>query len=101
MSKVSQVVEVFKNSLDMSNEYSVKDLLKGLETSYKDVYGKSKTKKSGGEKKPASAYNIFIKEEIAKIKIENQGNANADPKCYMKIAAGRWKEHKMSLEDSK
>ena len=100
MSKVSQVVEVFKNSLDMSNEYSVKDLVKILETTYKDVYGKSKTKKTG-EKKPASAYNIFIKDEIAKIKIENEGNPDADPKSYMKMAAGRWKEHKQRLENSK
>ncbi len=101
MSKVSQVVEVFKNSLDMSNEYSLKDIVKVLETTYKDVYGKSKSKKTGGEKKPASAYNIFIKDEIAKIKIENEGNADADPKSYMKMAAGRWKEHKLQLEKSK
>lgn len=101
MSKVSQVVEVFKNSLDMSNEYSVKDLMKVLEATYKDVYGKSKAKKTGSEKKPASAYNIFIKEEIAKIKIENEGNPDADPKSYMRMAAGRWKEHKQRLEDAK
>lgn len=97
-SKVEKVVEAFKNSLDYGNEYSAKELMKYLEDAYKEVYGKGKKKVSvdkTAEKKPPSAYNIFIKEEIAKIKTE--GLPDVDPKDFMKIAAGRWKEHKETI----
>jgi len=98
VSKVEKVVEVFKNSLDCDNEYTAKELVKYLEDAYKEVYGKGKKKVSSDkpvEKKPPSAYNIFIKEEIAKIKAE--GLPDVDPKDFMKIAAGRWKEHKEAI----
>jgi len=98
-SKVEKVVETFKNSLDYENEYSAKEYVKYLEDAYKEVYGgKGKKKVSGDktvEKKPPSPYNIFIKEEIAKIKAE--GLPDVDPKDFMKIAAGRWKEHKETI----
>jgi len=97
VSKVEKVVEAFKNSLDNDKDYSLKELTKYLEDAYKEVYGKGK-KKSGDksvEKKPPSAYNIFIKDEIAKIKEEKPDGV--EPKDYMKIAAGRWKEHKEAI----
>ena len=91
VSKVEKVLEVFKTSLNYENEYSLKDMTKLLEDSYKSVYGKGK-KKSSGEKKAPSLYNIFIREEIAKIKAENlQG---VPPNEFMKIAAERRKAHK-------
>lgn len=98
VSKVEKIVEVFKNSLDYGNEYSVKELTKYLEDAYKEVNGKGKKKSNDKnvEKKPPSAYNIFIKEEIAKIKAE--GLPDVDPKDFMKIAAGRWKEHKETIK---
>jgi len=92
-SKVEKVVEAFKTSLNYENEYSLKDMLKLLEDSYKNVYGKGK--KKTGEKKAPSAYNIFIRDEIAKIKVENP--TGVPPNEYMRIAAERWKAHKESL----
>lgn len=90
MSKIEQVLEAFKNSLNMETEYSLKELLKNLETSYKSIHGNKK--KVSGEKKPPSAYNIFIRDEIAKIKVENP--SGVAPNEYMRMAAERWKAHK-------
>jgi hypothetical protein len=92
-SKVEKVVEAFKTSLNYDNEYSLKDMLKLLEDNYKNVYGKSKKKTN--EKKAPSAYNIYIRDEIAKIKVENP--TGVQPNEYMRIAAERWKAHKESL----
>lgn len=99
-SKVDKLFEVFHNNINSNSDYSLKDFQKILENSYKDVYGtKGKNKKTDLEKKPPSAYNIFIKNEIAKIRDEKPEGIL--PKDYMKIAAGRWKEQKSSSEDNK
>ena len=90
-SKITQVLDKFASSVDRSTDYSVKDLTKVLETSYKEVYG-GKKKSSATEKKPPSAYNLFIKQEIENIKKE--GVPGVDPKDYMKLAAQRWKAKK-------
>lgn len=89
-SKVEKVVEVFKTSINYENEYSLKDMTKLLEDSYKNVYGKSKKKTN--EKKEPSKYNLFIRSEIAKIKLENP--SGVAPNEYMRIAAERWKTYK-------
>ena len=68
-------------------------MTKLLEDSYKTVYGKGK-KKTDGEKKAPSQYNIFIREEIARIRTENL--TGVAPNEYMRIAAERWKAHKES-----
>ena len=65
-SKVNQVVDKFKSSIDTTNDYSIKDLTKILEGVYKEVYG-NKKRSSSSEKKPPSAYNLFVKAEIEKI----------------------------------
>ena len=91
---IEKVVSDFKNSLDSQKDYSIKELVKILEDSYKNVYGKGKKKQDGGEKKPPSAYNIFIREEIARIQTENLEGVAAND--YMKIAAKRWKAQKES-----
>ncbi len=90
-SKVVQVVDKFKSTVDTSVDYSIKDLTKILEGVYKDVNG-NKKKSTTVDKKPPSAYNLFIKQEIENIKKE--GVTNIDPKDYMKIAAQRWKAKK-------
>lgn len=92
-SKTSQVLAKFTEAVNVDQEYTSKELQKLLETSYKEVYGgRKRTASANGEKKPPSAYNLFIKSEIEKIKGEKlQG---VDPKDYMKIAAQRWKENK-------
>jgi hypothetical protein len=93
-SKVEKVVEAFKTSLNYENDYSFKDMSKLLEESYKSVYGKGSKKK--GEKKAPSAYNIFIREEIARIRTENL--TGVAPNDYMRIAAERWKAQKEGKE---
>jgi hypothetical protein len=90
-----QVLNDFKSNLDMDNAYSLKDLQKLLETSYKK-FNKGKGSSANKEtKKPPSPYNIFIKEEIAKMKEEKL--EGVDPKDYMKLAAQRWQEHKTKV----
>jgi len=95
-SKTAQVVTKFANAVNSDVEYSVKELAKILDGCYKEVYvSRKRTVNPTGEKKPPSAYNLFIKSEIEKIKNENvQG---VDPKDYMKLAALRWKENKEKL----
>lgn len=92
-SKNLQVIDNLKSKVN-DNELSIKELQKLLEVSYKEVYGNKKVRKSDVKKTP-SAYNIFIKDEINKIKSE--GLSNVDPKDFMKIAAARWQEHKEKM----
>lgn len=93
-SKVESVIDTFKNSFDNTTDYSLKDMIKKLEDSYSSVYGgsKKKTKAASGEKKPPSAYNIFIRDEIARIRQENLDGVPANE--FMKIAAERWRAQK-------
>lgn len=92
---MEQVINDFKNSIDYSNKYSLKDLQKLLEVSYKK-YNKSRSVASKTDsstvKKAPSPYNLFIKEEIARMKEEKL--EGVDPKDYMKLAAKRWQLHK-------
>ena len=90
--KIEKVIEEFKSSINPETEYSSKELVKLFEEKCKSVYGGKGKKKSSGEKKAPSAYNIFIREEIARIQKENLVGVAAND--FMKIAAQRWKEHK-------
>lgn len=96
--KLENVIENFKKSLNNETEYSLKDLIKILEDNYNTIYGnkKGKKKSSTGEKKPPSAYNIFIREEIARIREENLEGVPANE--FMKIAAERWKTKKQQIQ---
>ena len=94
MGSIEQVINSFKDSVSSDNTYTLKELQKLLEVAYKKV---NKTKGSNSStseviKKTPSAYNIFIKNEIAKMKTENK--EGVDPKDYMRLAAQRWQEHK-------
>jgi len=95
-SNIAKLLDVFNSKINTSNEYSLKDLTKILDETYKETYGGKSKKSIGGEKKPPSQYNLFIKDEIAKIKNENL--TDVEPKDFMKIAAGRWKSYKETLE---
>jgi len=92
----SKMIETFTQSVDTSkNDYTLDELKKLLSEAYKS--SKSSKKKSSSEKKEPSKYNIFIKEEIAKIR---QENPNVENKQLMSLAAARWKEHKESVPQS-
>lgn len=84
----SKIVETFVASVDVArNDYSLDELKKLLA----DAYKSSKKKRISTEKKEPSKYNIFIKDEIAKIRLENP---EVDNKKLMSLAAARWKDHK-------
>lgn len=83
----SEVVTEFVAKVGDKDDYTLDELKKLLSEAYK-----SKTKKkSSGVKKEPSAYNIFVKEEFARIKKEDPA---VDNKKLMSMAAARWKLHK-------
>lgn len=87
-------MEAFVSSVDNDkNDYTLDELKKLLSEAYKTS---KKKKNNGGEKKPPSKYNIFIKDEIAKIREENP---DVDNKQLMSLAAARWKDHKEQIAD--
>jgi hypothetical protein len=88
----TKLIETFTASLDSTkNDYSLDELKKLLSEAYK---ASKSGKKKGGEKKEPSKYNIFIKEEIARIREENP---SVDNKLLMSLAAARWKDHKEKI----
>jgi hypothetical protein len=95
---MEQVINDFKSSLDYQNTYTLKDLQKLLEVSYKK-FNKTKgsSKSSSDVKKAPSPYNLFIKEEITRMKEEKL--EGVEPKDYMKLAAQRWQLHKNKGDD--
>jgi len=94
-SKINQVLTDFKDNME-DKEYTLKELSQLLEVAYKKSFkGRSAKSKSDSDvKKEPSVYNIFIKEEIKKIKEQNL--PGVDPKDFMKIAAKRWQDQKIA-----
>lgn len=89
----SKIVDNFVSAVDTSrNDYTLDELKKLLTEAYKSL----KKKKTSTEKKEPSKYNIFIKEEITKIR---QENPDVDNKKLMSLAAARWKEQKEKITD--
>jgi hypothetical protein len=87
-------MELFSSKLDNTKDnYTLDELKKLLSEAFKECKTKKK-KVAGAEKKPPSPYNIFIKEEIQRIK---NSNTDVDNKQLMSLAASRWKEHKETL----
>lgn len=84
----SDVVKEFVANVGEKEDHTLDELKKLLSESYKS---KTKKKASTGEKKAPSAYNIFIRDEIARIKKETPNVNNTE---FMSIAASRWREHK-------
>jgi hypothetical protein len=94
---MDQVINNFKEAIDCENTYTLKELQVILENSYKQVFKTKGSSKTSDTKKPPSPYNLFIKDEIARMKQEN--NVSVDPKNYMKLAAQRWQEQKIKVEN--
>jgi hypothetical protein len=91
----ARFMEAFNASIDKSRtDYTLDELKKLLSEAYK---GSKSGKKKSGEKKEPSKYNIFIKDEIARIR---EANPDVDNKQLMSLAASKWKEHKAMNEAS-
>ena len=86
-----KMLDTFVSNIDTSKEYSLDDLKKILTDAYKSVKKAKKVKSEGAEKRQPSKYNLFVKEQMLKIKSENP---TKDNKEIMSIAASLWKEHK-------
>lgn len=85
----TKFMDAFNASVDKNRvDYTLDELKKLLSEAYK---GSKSGKKKSGEKKEPSKYNIFIKDEIARIR---EANPDVDNKQLMSLAASKWKEHK-------
>lgn len=100
--------EEFARRVNPDDTYTLNDLKKILSEVYKEVTtaqkeeGKKKREKrerdENGEiikKRPASAYNLFIKEQSAIIKA---ANPTLDSKAVFKMAIDEWKKKKEQVE---
>jgi hypothetical protein len=96
-SKTEQIAKDFLSKLDNTYDYTLKEMTAILTTSYKELSSTKGKKKASANpdqpvvKKLPSAYNLFVKEEISKIKA---ANPSVNPKELMKLAADNWKLHK-------
>jgi hypothetical protein len=88
---IRKIVSDFMNNVDNSKDYTLKELDKILEKSYKKNGEPAKKKVP----KAPTAYNTYIKTKIAELKAEN---SNINPKDLMKLAAGSWSEAKKSIQ---
>jgi len=95
INKTEQLIEEFTKNVNNENNYTLKQLQEILKKSFQNIYKSKSSKTPSGEKKPASPYNLFIREQIQILKEAKDPNISA--KNYMSIAASKWKEHKESL----
>lgn len=100
--KMTQIIkDEFIKRIDITNTYNLNDLKKILT----DVFNEVKTKETkkprvrrerddNGDiikKRPVSAYNIFMKEQMTKIK---EANPDIDSKTIFKMAIDEWNKKK-------
>lgn len=86
-----KMLDTFVSNIDTTKEYSLEEVKKILTESYKSVKKTKKVKSEGAEKRQPSKYNLFVKEQMIKIKLENPSKDNKE---IMSMAASQWKEYK-------
>ncbi len=91
-----KVLSIFNSYIDENKTYALDEYKKFITLSYKDSLKKSKSKSRASEgeqsvKREPTKYNIFIREEMLKLK---ETNADIPYKELMKLAAKSWNEHK-------
>ena len=86
MSTTKDILKHFNNNVDKDKTYSLEELIDILTISFNN---KKSNKKDGVEKqkREPTAYNIFVKNRMAELKIEKDGMSAKD---LMKIAAAEW-----------
>lgn len=82
------IIETFVSKIDVESQYTLSEYKNILTEVYKNIKIK---KKSTTTKKQPSKYNIFIKDEMIKLKKENNDTKNKD---LLKLAAKKWQEEK-------
>jgi hypothetical protein len=87
---VKKVMDAFNAAVDVSQDYSLDDLKKLLVTSFK---ASSKKSKGSSEKREPSKYNIFVKNEMMRLKAEQPEKSNKE---IMSMAAALWNKSKES-----
>lgn len=97
---VKNVVDKFTASINFDNtEYKIEELVKLLKDAYKDKSSSKKNKADNNgelkEKKPLSAYNIFIQKKMEEFKTQDLA-----PKDKLKKAVEAWNLHKESLKSA-
>ena len=85
---VKKVMDAFNAAVDVSQDYSLDDLKKLLVSSNK---ASSKKSKSSSEKREPSKYNIFVKNEMMRLKAEQPEKSNKE---IMSMAAALWNKSK-------
>jgi len=98
---VKNILEKFTTSIDFNKtDYTSVELCKLLKNAISKKGGASKKSTNANnsepkEKKPLSAYNIFIRERMEEYKTQELA-----PKDKLKKAVEAWNEHKKSLSAS-
>jgi len=88
MTSTKDVIEKFNEVVDINKEYTKNELCLILNTVYKEVYSKKNVKK---EKRAPTKYNIFVSENMKKMKDEFPDLSRQD---VMKKIGEFWKKHK-------
>ena len=83
-----KIVDSFVSSVDVDTKYTLDELKKLLSEAYKSA-GKKKDKSE--TKREPSKYNIFVKDEILRLRSENP---DKNIKELMAVAAANWKKQK-------
>jgi hypothetical protein len=88
-----KILEAFNSSVDVNNSYTLDELKKILSLAYKNAGKKSK----GGttEKREPNKYNLFVKDEMIRLKALHPEKPNKE---IMSMAAALWKESKATIE---
>lgn len=90
---VKKVLDAFNTAVDVNQEYSLDELKKLLSTAYKTA-GK-RLRADNTEKREPSKYNLFVKDEMLRLKTEYPDKSNKE---IMSMAAALWKESKAKDE---
>jgi len=84
-----EIIDNFVGSIDETKTYNIAELTKLLKSSMKGALKGSNGEAVDKVKKPASAYNLFIKDFMLK-----EENKLIPPKDRMKAATSLWKQQK-------
>lgn len=87
MTSTKQIIDKFNEAVDINKEYTKNELCIILNTVYKEVYSKNNKK----EKRPPTKYNMFVSENMKKMKDEYPDLTRQD---LMKKIGELWKKQK-------